>query len=510
MEIINKFCSFSSSKGSTSLFFGANVVLPQAKDLSSAINKCSTVIQQFTPNLCTLVKTTLKSNRDDFQAAGNSLTDIQYLFEDIQVFYGSFLSCMNEQKETSSAKSIISELNNLIYQLDVHIITVITTKLAESVNSIGLVFGDNVKGVITKIGENYEKEFRIIKESLETLVTNFQAVIDSGAEVSATTIATDIDLTVLDTMITAFKDISITSMQISVVMKGFVVIATTLDKATTSVKATETLSIETVRKSTYELDISIQAARTKFTKNILSSQADVSDAFGEFFTLSSSLFTADADIQASRAKIDLFMININDALEVSSDAFVKIFTEALTTFTTEIGLLKETVSSSTSKVTDFLADSVKTNSASFITCLAENSDNAKLALSLVKDLGTSSSQCIALQTNVSLEAASLMTFIVEDVVLNVEGSADKLCGCSVKGGVKEIEKTKSCIKVVTDDMEGEFLTAEQKYLTDEVANVQEKVNAQIDIFKTCTAKVTTTFDAAFETFQQTINACLSV
>lgn len=509
VEIINSFSVFN-IKGSTSLFFGANVVLPQTKDLSAEINKCSTAIQQFTPNLCTLVKTTLKTNRPEFQDAGNALTDIQYLFEDIQSFYGSFLSCLNEQNETSTAKSVISELNNLIYQLDVYIITVIDGKLASSVDAIGTVFGDKVKDVIIKIAAHFSEEFGSIKTSLGTLVTNFQAIVDSGGEISATTIATDFDLTPLNEMITAFKNIYDTSLQINVVMKGFVTIINVLDKATTAVKVTESVSKEMVKKSSYEMDTSIQAARSMFSKNVLQSTQLVTDAFSAFFTLSSTIFPGDVDIQMSRAIVDTFMLAINDALESTSDAMINTFSQELTALTTEITALKQTVSDSTAQVTDFLATSVKTNSASFITCLAVNSTNSKLSLALVASLGVDSSKCISAQSNVSLDASSLMTFIVEDVVLNVGGIANKLCGCSVNGGIKAVEKSKMCIDAITADMGGDLLTVEQDYLTTETENIKTKISDQVEVFKTCSAEVKTSFDAKFETFMNSVNACLSV
>jgi hypothetical protein len=71
-----------------------------------------------------------------------------------------------------------------------------------------------------------------------------------------------------------------------------------------------------------------------------------------------------------------------------------------------------------------------------------------MAMSLVEALGTNSSLCIAQQTNSSLIAQSLMTFVAEDVVLNLNGSSDRLCGCAVKGDKKVEMRSKRCFQRV--------------------------------------------------------------
>lgn len=426
------------------------MILPQAKDLSKAVNKCSSAVSQFTPNLCKLVKTTLKSNRDDYVRAGNSLTDIEYLFQDVQTFYGSFLNCLNEQNETVNAATSIRNIENLIYQLDIYILTGIDSKLAESADSLGVVFGESVKTVITTISSQFSEEFNIIKTSLETLKEDFQVIVDSGSEITTSSVSSDLNITALTTMITAFKDASVSSLQMSTVISGFIAITTTLDTITTSISTVESISQEMVTKSSYDLDITIQASRKLLTTSMLLYQNDVSDSFGEFFKVSSSLFTADVDIQASRVKVDAFVISLNDNFESISDKFVTTFTDYLTTMSMQVQTLKDTVSTSTQQVTDFLAESIASNSGSFIKCLGPSTNNAVAALELIHGLGQNSSECISAQTNVSLNAQSLMSFVTEDVVLNARGIADKLCGCSVKGGKKDREISKKCINKVSE------------------------------------------------------------
>jgi hypothetical protein len=78
-------------------------------------------------------------------------------------------------------------------------------------------------------------------------------------------------------------------------------------------------------------------------------------------------------------------------------------------------------------------------------------DNSKAAKALIEVLGSDSSNCIYQQTNTSLTAQSLLTFISEDTVLNVKTQADRLCACAVKGDKKTEEKSKRCLKRVREN-----------------------------------------------------------
>lgn len=395
-----------------------------------------------------MVKTTLKFDSEEYVKAGNALTDIEYLFDDVQGFYSSFLFCLNEQNETQSADTSVRNIENLIYQLEIYIITGFDEKLGGAADTLGAVFGENVKSVITLISAQYTEEFTVIKESLETLRDNFQVILESGSEVTAESLSSDLNATALTDMIIAFKNVAFTSTQTATIVIGFIKITATLDTASTSIQTIQSISTEMITKANYELDISIQASRKLFTKNMMTYQSSVSDAFGEFIALSSMLFTGDQDIQDARGKVDVFVIEINGVFEEISDMFVTIFKDNLSQMAMQIQMLKDSVATSTKEVTDFLAETVATNSASFVKCFGPSSNNSVIAMQLIQTLGINSSQCISSQTNVSLQAQSLMSFIVEDVVLNVKGAADQLCGCSVKGGKKDLEKSKDCIKEV--------------------------------------------------------------
>lgn len=405
-------------------------------------------MESFSSNLCKVIQTTVKFDSDEFKRAGQALTDMEYLFADMQSFYDSFLNCLNNQNESQPISASVNIVQNLIYQLDVYILTGIDAKLAGAAGPLGIVFGENVKIVIETIASQFTEEITIVKTSLETLTENFITLIESGSEITSESLSSDLNATAITDMITAFKDITVTSTQMSVIITGLVKITSTLDTVTTAVGIAENNATGTITKANYELDISIQASRKIFTKNILRYESEINDAFGEFFALSSLLFTGDADIQESRGKVDEFVIEINGIFDSISERFVEIFTVNLSAVQAQIQSIKESVAASAQMVTDYLSESVAMNSGSFTKCFGPSSKNSVVAQQLIKTLGMNATSCIAAQVNVSLQAQSLMTFIVEDVVLNVKGAADKLCGCSVKGGKKDNEKTKKCIKKV--------------------------------------------------------------
>lgn len=226
----------------------------QLKDLSSAINKCSTIAQKFTPNICTIVKTSHKFSKESFVTVANDLTDVSYLFEDVDAFYSSFQNCLNEQKVNQTARTSVRNIDNLIYQLDVYVLTGLDKKLASSGEDFGMCFGQQTQDVVTLISVNLIKEFNIVRGCLSTLRDNFQAIDDSDSEFISDA---DIDTTALIDLVTAFKDIAVTQQQIDTLMTGLVASTTTLNTVITSVQNTQMVQVQRITKASYELDISV-------------------------------------------------------------------------------------------------------------------------------------------------------------------------------------------------------------------------------------------------------------
>jgi hypothetical protein len=86
--------------------------------------------------------------------------------------------------------------------------------------------------------------------------------------------------------------------------------------------------------------------------------------------------------------------------------------------------------------------------SSFKNCFKQSGDVRRHAVKLIEKMHFDFTACSNSERTLVNQAESLLTFIVEDVTLNMQGAADKLCECSVKGGKKVQEQTSECIMKV--------------------------------------------------------------
>lgn len=86
--------------------------------------------------------------------------------------------------------------------------------------------------------------------------------------------------------------------------------------------------------------------------------------------------------------------------------------------------------------------------SSFRNCFKQNGDVQRQAVALIEKMHSDFIACSTSERTLVNQLESLLTFIVEDVTLNMQGAADKLCECSVKGGKKVQEQTSECIMKV--------------------------------------------------------------
>lgn len=255
----------------------------------------------------------------------------------------------------------------------------------------------------------------------------------------------------------------------------------------------------------------------------------MSDSFGEFLNLSSSVFAGDSgDIQNYRGQATAYSVSLASTLESISGQFVLTFDEYFYSFSSEVNSLQESLSNSTKQIEDFLADSAAAGNGGIVRCLGTTSENSKEATIIIQSMGTNATSCITRQTNVSMKGQSLMNFINEDVVLNARGAADKLCSCSVRGGKKDKVKNKRCISKVKGKIQFDYFWpwlcvfqitdflvstqegADTKYLNDEFVTLKTTITESVETFKECSMNVTEAFNTRFELFQNTVNACLAV
>lgn len=108
-----------------------------------------------------------------------------------------------------------------------------------------------------------------------------------------------------------------------------------------------------------------------------------------------------------------------------------------------------TISNNAEDLINYLAQLIIDNSgSSFKNCFKQNGDVRRQAVGLIEKMHSDFTTCSITERTLVNQVESLLTFIVEDITLNMQGAADKLCECSVKGGKRVQEQTSECIMKV--------------------------------------------------------------
>ena len=373
------------------------------------------------------------------------MTDLGYIYADIDGFYTNFLTCLNDQNDTVTAITTIQNIQVLLYQLDTYVITGIEQKLDSSAGVLGRVFGDKTRQIIEQIAMTSRMEFAKIKDDLTNIRDNFKAISDSGAEVTVESINATVSGEVFTLMIESFAKIETVTTQATEVFGNFAAVTETLENVTASVQTTKAGAAALVGRTEYALDITVQASKKMFSNNTLKLQADMEESFSKFYETAAMQFTGDADVQEARRRVETLVSEINSVFDADGNRFSLITSENFKDFSAHIKSVKEGMTKKTKEVTDYLAEAVADNSGSYSKCLSAEGNNSKNAASLIENLGKNSSLCVAQQINTTMVAQFTATYISQDVVLNFNGTSDRLCSCAVKGDKKVEDKSKRCM-----------------------------------------------------------------
>lgn len=435
-----------SKQGTSAFFFGANVALPQSKDLSVAINKYSTLVEKFNPELCKVISFTNKIDKATFDAAGKGLTDITYLFEDVQVFSNSFLNCLNNQTMNQTAYASAKNIAILIYQLQTRIETGFQDKFAGAAVDLGAVFGQPVQDAVAEIADNFVTEFTKVDEYLNIILNDVQVVAEARGDVTASDISAD----AMTGLVTACKDIYVTCQQVDTLITNLVIVSRTLDTIVTQTQTAQQNTSATIAKASYQLDVSVQSANKLFAKNMLTFQSNITEAFGAFQDLAASVFGNDVDVLTDRGEVDNFVSSFLNYVEnYIATKWPIVFSQYFIQTTNALNALKTQISSNTQQIVDYFTGLAESSGGAIARCLGPSRRASIKAMKIIQAMGTDSAACLAAQQNYTLSAQSLMNFIAQDVILNMQGAADTLCGCSVGGGKKDKDKSKKCIHDVS-------------------------------------------------------------
>jgi hypothetical protein len=281
------------------------------------------------------------------------------------------------------------------------------------------------------------------------LKESFKAIAESGSEITDESLNATLSTAAFTEMLESFTKIETTTTQASSVFESFANVTETLDKVTSSVQTTKANATVLVSKVEYNLDITTQASKKMFSNATLKLQADMEQSFSAFYEVAALQFTGDVEVQDLRSRVEAYVSEMTTFFDENGKRFSIFVSESFKAFTEEINKMKEMVSIKTKEVTDYLAEAVADNSGSYSKCLVADGNNTKMAKALIETLGTNTSLCVAQQTNVTMKAQYLINYISEDVVLNFNGTSDRLCGCAVKGDAMVLKRSKRCIERVS-------------------------------------------------------------
>lgn len=403
---------------------------------------CSASLTKSSSELCKIITTANKFSQSGYDDVAKGFTDVTYMIDDMQTFIDSFQNCLNNQTVNQTAQTSIKIIETLDYQLTVKIITGIETTMADLAPAVGAIFGQAAEDVINGISSNFGDEFQAVSSAINTIKDNIQAVIDGGYE-SVT--VTDISVDAVQQLVVAVKNLVDTCSALQTTVTMISSTMKTLDASVTIMQSTLTNSTAMITKSTYELDIAVEASKKIFSANMLDFQANITTAFASFANLSASLFTGDVDVQADRTNVDLYVTSVNTLVESISTQFSTMASVSSVDMAAAIQQLQMSVTTNTQQIVDFMAESASAGASAVGRCLGPYTNSTKTAALIIKTMSSQSTSCISAQNNTAMASQSLMTFIVGDVVLNAQGAADTLCSCSVGGGKKDKDKSKECI-----------------------------------------------------------------
>lgn len=383
--------------------------------------------------------------KSTFDAAAKRLTDITYLFEDVQVFSSSFLNCLNNQTMNQTAFASVANIAILIYQLQTRIETGFQEKLAGAATELGAAFGQPVQDSINEIAGNFVTEFTKVGDYLSVILDDVRAVADAKEAVTASDISAD----AMSGLVIVFKDIYVSCQQIDSLITNLVIVSKTLDAVVTQTQAAQQNATGTIAKASYQLDVAVQAANNMFAKNMITFQTSITDSFAAFQSLAATVFGNDIDVLFERNQVESNLASFFSFVETSfAGRFPVLFSTFFAIITDATNKLKTQTQANTQQVVDYFTGLAATSGGAIATCLGPSRQAAVKAMKIIQAMGTDTAKCLAVQQNYLLSAQSLLNFIAQDVILNMQGAADTLCGCTVGGGKKDKDISLACIRNV--------------------------------------------------------------
>lgn len=427
-----------------------NVIYPLASRISSECLKASSIVENLPPKITQILKITIKFKNEKFDDASESLQDLQHFYDGLRVFLMQFSNFLNDPPTTNP----LNTLSLLIYNSQ--LMESATLQISSASKSFAGVFGENMRKSMEMILSKYSEVITVIRASMEIIQLNFESILDADTAVSIEMLEGELDSQALSDMITAFQEISIASKQMLLIITGISEITKSLDATTSALDE----SLENVKSSlssmSFILNAEVQTAKIKFIDEIRGNIHSIVTASSDYSQFSLNIYANTTTqnfldfIQSQEELIHDFTSHSSDLLSSIQDEFGKQLNIYYTIMHQVIRRSKNSIVEHGEKLRNYLATLIIEHSgSSFKNCFTNTTIGVqRQALDTMETMQLDFTSCAISERTLSNQVESLLTFIVEDITLNIQGAFDQACECLVKGGKRMQEVTKECIAKV--------------------------------------------------------------
>jgi len=383
--------------------------------------------------------------------------DLRFFFNGLYIFLQQYSDFINEPPTTNPLKVIT------LLQYSAQLMESATTQISVASKNFGKIFGRNLENAMDLLISKYSEQLKSIRVALETLYSNFDSILDSGSDISVEILDGEVDDQATADTLVAFQEIAIASKQMTSITSGVLSILQTLDSVTSKIVKSGSTGQSTVSLLKYSLNLEIKSAKLQFNDHIRQNIDKIIQSFGNYSQASYAVFSNTtshdflSNLQGQQKILDDFGSQTSDMLwqfQLEFSKRLQSYYDALYS-STEDG--KEFMSFITDELKLFLSQLIIENGGTnFKKCFDQPSELQQQAISLIAQTEADFTKCVNDERTLSLQIESLMTFIVEDVTLNIQGAFDRLCKCSVTGGSKILGITKDCINEVCSSLHINF------------------------------------------------------
>lgn len=391
-----------------------------------------------------------KLNITSFVNATNSLTDMQFSFEDIKTFYDKFEKCIKTRD--INGQSVVRSIDVVLYQLETYVLPGFLAINNTGAN-IAAVFGMNngvvISNVVTAINTTFNSTFTL----LTSIRDGFSQAVDEGVDITTDNIRNYYNETLVKALTADLAEIEHQSKLLLNIVTGLDEVSDIVNDITSTIIRTKRTTSEQIQKvmREYQLTTNNVAIQMQISSSELILQ--VAKKYVTLLNMLTSRFYDSKQISEFRQLFSAELANITLNLNSISNSFVSgWFADLDKNITSTQEILATNVTVMITNITEFYATQAAIHGQSSVKCLAENSDGKMAVKSLIKKRLSGISKCYEQQMSRSVQMQSLVVFRMEDIVLNAKGFSDTICKCVKEDDSSTVDEVVACIQPVSGDL----------------------------------------------------------